>query len=156
MSIDEPPRCETVVTNMKERLVHLVTVDDLSSIQMMSSKVGIPQEEVRTLLTELTQEGTLNGHLTEDGERYFKHDAKVSEAPVIDRIEDVPDFMKFNIRPGQIAAIFGLIVAVIGAYALMTAGDNLQMENFGAVLTLIGVAIIMAGSFYLSMRKTPS
>jgi len=156
MSIDEPSRCETVVTNMKERLVHLVTVDDLSSIQMMSSKLGITQEEVRVLLTELTQKGTLNGHLTEDGERYFKHDAKISEAPVIDRKESVPDFMKFDTRPGKVAALFGLVVAVIGAYALMTADGNLQMENLGAVLALIGVASIIAGSFYLTMRKTPS
>jgi len=141
---------------MRERLVHLVTVDDLSSVQMMSSELGIPQEEVRTLLTELTQEGVLDGHLTEDGERYFKRDAKVSEAPVIDRKEDVPDFMKFDTRPGKIAALFGSVVAVIGAYGLMTAGDNLPLENLGAALMLIGVAVILAGGFYLSMRKTPS
>jgi len=144
------------MTSMRERLVHLVTVDDLSSVQMMSSELGIPQEEVRTLLTELTQEGVLDGHLTEDGERYFKRDAKVSEAPVIDRKEDVPDFMKFDTRPGKIAALFGSVVAVIGAYGLMTAGDNLPLENLGAALMLIGVAVILAGGFYLSMRKTPS
>jgi len=144
------------MTNMKERLIHLVTVDDLSSVQMMSSELGIPQEEVGTLLTELTEEGTLNGYLTEDGERYFRHDVKVSEAPVIDRKESVPDFMKFDTRPGKVAALFGLVVAVIGAYTLMTADGNLQIENIGAVLALIGVASIMAGLFYLTMRKTPS
>ncbi len=144
------------MTDLRERLVHLVTADDLSSVQMMSSKLGIPEEEVRIILTELTQEGTLNGYLTEDGKRYFKHDAKVSEAPVIQGREDVPDFMKFDTRPGKIAALFGMVVAVIGAYGLMTSGDNLQMENFGAVLTLIGVTVTMAGFYYLSMRKTPS
>ena len=123
---------------------------------MMSSELGIPQEEVKTLLTELTEEGTINGHLTEDGKRYFKHDAKVSEAPVIQGREDVPDFMKFDTRPGKIAALFGLIVAVIGSYGFMTADGNLPMENFGAVLMLIGVAVIMIGCFYISMRKTPS
>lgn len=123
---------------------------------MMSSELGITQEEVRIRLTELTKEGILNGYLTEDGERYFKHDAKVSEAPVIQGREDVPDFMKFDTRPGKIAALFGLVVAVIGSYGLMTAGDNIPMENFGAALMLIGVAVIMAGCFYISMRKTPS
>ena len=144
------------MTNMREKLVHLITVDDLSSVQMFSSKLGISQEEVRILLTELTQEGTLDGYLTEDEERYFRHDAKVSEAPVIHRKESIPDFMKFDTRPGRIAAIFGLALAVIGAYGLMNAGDNLEMENFSAVLTLIGVVITIAGAFYLTMRKTPS
>ncbi len=156
MSATDKLQYESVMTNMKERLVHLVNVDDLSSVQMMSSDLGIAEEEVRILLTELTQEGTLNGYLTEDEERYFKRDAKVSEAPVIPRKEDVPDFMKFDTRPGKIAAIFGLALAAIGAYGLVTAGDNLQMENFGAVLTLIGVIVTMAGAFYLTMRKTPT
>jgi len=141
---------------MREKLVHLVTVDDLSSVQMMSSKLGIPQEEVRTLLTELTQEGTLNGHLTDDGERYFRRDAKVSEAPVIHRKDDLPDFMMFDTRPGKVAALFGLVVTIIGVYGLTTAGGNLHMENFGVILMLIGVAVIMIGCFYISMRKTPS
>ncbi|MGY5861451.1 MAG: hypothetical protein RTU09_03690 [Candidatus Thorarchaeota archaeon] len=144
------------MTNMEEKLVHLITVDDLSSVQMMSDELGIPQEEIRTLLTKLTQEGTINGHLTEEGARYFKHDAKVSEAPVIDRRVDVPDFMKFDERPGQIAAIFGLVVTSIGTYALMNAGGNLGMETFGALFMLIGVAVMLAGGFYISMRKTPS
>ncbi len=141
---------------MREKLVHLITVDDLSSVQMFSSKLGISQEEVRILLTELTQEGTLDGYLTEDEERYFRHDAKVSEAPVIHRKESIPDFMKFDTRPGRIAAIFGLALATIGAYGLMNAGDNLEMENISAVLTLIGVVVTIAGAFYLTMRKTPS
>ena len=144
------------MTNIRERLVHLVIVRELSAVQMMSTELGIPQEEVRILLTELTQEGTLNGHLTEDGERYFKHDVKVSEAPVIDRREDPPEFMKFDERPGQVAAIFGLIVAVIGTYRLMTAGGDIDTESFGAILMFIGVAVILAGCYYLSMRKTPS
>ena len=144
------------MTNTKEKLVHLVTVDDLSSVQMFSGELGISQEEVRILLTELTQEGTLNGYLTEDGERYFKRGAKVSEAPVIHREEDIPDFMKFDTRPGRIAAIFGLALAAIGVYGLVNAGDNLQVENFSAVLTLIGAIVTIAGLFYLTMRKTPS
>jgi len=156
MSAEDRLHYESVMTNTREKLVHLVTVDDLSSVQMISGKLGIPQEEVTILLTELTEEGTLKGYLAEDGERYFKHDAKVSEAPAIHRKKDVPDFMMFDTRPGQIAVLFGLVVAVIGAYGLMTAGGNLDMESFGAILMLIGVAVIMAGGFYLSMRKTPS
>ena len=141
---------------MKEKIVHLVTVNDLSSVQMISSELGIPEEEVRTLLTELTEEGTVDGHLTEDGKRYFRHDTKISEAPVIHREKGVPDFMKFDTRPGKIAVIFGLALAAIGAYGLVLAGDDLQMENLSAVLTLIGVVVTIAGSFYLTMRKTPS
>ena len=144
------------MTTIREKIVHLVTVDDLSSVQMMSSELGIPEEEVRTILTELTEKGTVNGQLTEDGKRYFRHDAKMSEAPVIERKQSVPDFMKFDTRPGKIAAIFGLALATIGAYGLVNAGDSIQMENFSAVLTLIGVVVTIAGSFYLTLRKTPS
>ena len=144
------------MTNTREKLVHLVTIDDLSSVQMFSGELGISQEEVRILLTELTEEGTLKGYLTEDGKRYFKRDAKISEAPVMPREETVPDFLKFDTRPGKIAAVFGLILAAIGAYGLVNAGDNLQMENFSAVLTLIGAVVAMAGGFYLTMRKAPT
>jgi hypothetical protein len=144
------------MTNTRERLVHLVIVRDLSSVQMMSTELGIPEEEVGILLTELTQEGTLRGHLTEDGARYFKYDVKVSEAPAIDRREHVPEFMKFDERPGQVAAIIGLVITAIGTYGLMTAGGNIDMESFGAIVMLIGVAVVLAGCYYLSMRKTPS
>jgi hypothetical protein len=144
------------MTNIREKLVHLVIVRDLSSVQMMSTELGTPEEKVRILLTELTQEGTLDGHLTEDGARYFKHDVKVSEAPTIDRKEHVPEFMKFDERPGQVAAIIGLVITVIGTYGLMTAGGNIDMESFGAIVMFIGVAIILAGCCYISMRKTPS
>jgi len=123
---------------------------------MFSGELGISQEEVRILLTELTEEGTLKGYLTEDGKRYFKRDTKISEAPVIPREETVPDFLKFDTRPGKIAAVFGLVLAAIGAYGLVNAGDNLQMENFSAVLTLIGAVVAMAGGFYLTMRKAPT
>ena len=156
MSAADSLHYESVMTNMKERLVLLVKVDDLSSVQMMSSDLGISEEEVRIFLTELTQEGTLNGYLSEDGERYFKRDVKVSEAPVIHREEDVPDFLKFDTRPGRIAAIFGLALAAIGVFGLVNSGDDLQMENFSAVLTLIGAVVTMAGLFYLTMRKTPA
>ncbi|MHA1587840.1 MAG: hypothetical protein ACTSV9_03575 [Candidatus Thorarchaeota archaeon] len=144
------------MTYMKERLVHLVNVDDLSSVQMFGGELGISQEEVRTLLTELTGEGTLKGYLTEDGKRYFKRDAKISEAPVIPREETVPDFLKFDTRPGKIAAVFGLVLAAIGAYGVVNAGDNLQMESFSAALALIGAVVAIAGGFYLTMRKTPT
>ncbi|MHA1484099.1 MAG: hypothetical protein ACTSPR_02135 [Candidatus Thorarchaeota archaeon] len=144
------------MTNTREKLVHLINIDDLSSVQMFSGELGISQEEVRILLTELTEEGTLKGYLTEDGKRYFKRDTKISEAPVIPREETVPDFLKFDTRPGKIAAVFGLVLAAIGAYGLVNAGDNLQMENFSAVLTLIGAVVAMAGGFYLTMRKAPT
>jgi len=165
------------MTNTREKLVHLINIDDLSSVQMFSGDLGISQEEVRILLTELTDEGTLKGYLTEDGKRYFKRDTKISEAPVIPREETVPDFLKFDTRPGKIAAVFGLVLAAIGAYGtrpgkiaavfglvlaaigaygLVNAGDNLQMENFSAVLTLIGAVVAIAGGFYLTMRKTPT
>ena len=123
---------------------------------MLSGELGISQEEVRTILTELTQEGTLKGYLTEDGKRYFKRDVKVSEAPVIHKKDDVPEFMKFDTRPGKMAAMFGLVLAASGFIGLVNSGDNLQMENFSAALTLIGVVVTLAGLFYISMRKTPS
>ena len=144
------------MTNAREKLVHLITVDDLSSVQMFSGKLGISQEEVRTILTELTEEGTLDGYLTEDGKRYFKRDVKVSEAPVIHKEEDVPDFMKFDTRPGKVAILLGVPLAATGVIGLLIADDNLQMENFHAVLTLIGTLVTMAGLFYLTMRKAPS
>ena len=64
------------MSEAKEQLVHFILDEDLSSIQLMSWRLGISQEEVRGILDELIGEGKLIGYISKDGARFFRHDLK--------------------------------------------------------------------------------
>ena len=82
----------------------------------------------------------------------FKSDISVSEAPVIHSEDSLPEFMSFDTRPGRIAAIIGLIIIAIGVVTFSVLG----MQDIGAIIVFVGVAVLFSGLFYLSRRKTPS
>lgn len=87
------------VSAQKDRLAHMVKDENLSSIEVMSDEVGVSQDEVRTMLQELLEQGVLKGRITEDGMRFFQDGAKVSEHPSIPTKEEEPEFLKFNTKP---------------------------------------------------------
>ena len=138
----------------KEMLVSLVAEHNVSAIITMSEKLKIEPEEVVELVNELLSEGKLQGTITEDGSRFFRSNVKVSDAPIIEREEKLPEFLTYDTRPGYTISILGAIVLVGGALVSRFASDITE-QDFGAGLFMIGLFILFGGLYLLSKSKTP-
>lgn len=138
----------------KEMLVSLVNEHNVSAIITMSEKLKIEPEEVVELINELLSEGKLQGTITEDNMRFFKSDAKVSDAPVIEREDKLPEFLTYDTRPGFVISILGAIVLVGGALVSINISDAHE-QDLGAVLFLIGLFIMFGGLYLVAKLKTP-
>ena len=151
------------MSERKKKLVNLIMTHNVSAIVTLSEKLEIDQEAVIELINELVADETLHGSVTEDGTRFFRSDAKVSEAPVIERDDKEPEFLSFNSRPGIIVSIIGAIILGIGivvnSYATQTMEQNFeagQMEqNFAAGLFLIGLFVLFGGLYFIAKRNPP-
>ncbi len=142
------------MSEKKAKLVNLVAEHNVSAIATLSEKLGIEPENVIELIKELIFDGKLQGTITEDEKRFFRSDAKVSDAPVIEREDTIPEFLSYNTRPGYVIALIGAIILVGGGLVSVNAADAAE-QNFAAGLFLLGLAILFAGLFYVARRNTP-
>ncbi|TFF91541.1 hypothetical protein EU545_03705 [Candidatus Thorarchaeota archaeon] len=139
----------------EEKLVHLIVERDVSSIQILSERLKLPEDEVVSLIHKLQDSGDLQGNLTADEQRFFKSDARPSAAPAVEKEEDLPDFLEFDPRPGRYLAILGFAILAVGLGLLYTASGNLDQENIGTAIMLFGTIIMLIGCYYLGRRQTP-
>ncbi|MHA2027194.1 MAG: hypothetical protein ACXACG_00035 [Candidatus Thorarchaeota archaeon] len=139
----------------KSELIELVNKENVSAIRILADRLDTEPDEVRTLIEDSLSEGTLVGSMTEDGERFFKSEIKLSDAPVIPSEVKVPDFMKFNSRPGIAISIIGFAIIVLGLF-VNSFGLDIIEQDFGAIIVFVGIIILFTGLFCLSRRKTLS
>jgi len=137
-----------------DKLVNLIVEHNVSAIITMSEKLKIEPETVIESINELISEGKLQGTITEDEKRFFRSDAKVSDAPVIERDETMPEFLSYNTRPGYAIAIIGAIVLIGGVSVSVIATDSNE-QNLGAGLFLIGMFILFVGLYLVARRNPP-
>lgn len=140
----------------KERLAKLVMDEDLSSVVILSTRLGMGEDEVRLMLQQLVTEGVLKGRLTPDGQRFFRGDLRVSSRATVSSPEEEPAFMRYNSRPGKYAAVVGLIVVVSGYVVLTLGHGGMGAETRGIAVMLLGLFILILGCYYVGRRKTPS
>lgn len=140
---------------MKDRLIDLIMIENVSAIETMANELKTTSEEVIELLNKLVESGDLSGVLTQDGKRFFKSTVKLSDAPRIERKETPPSFMTFNTRPAIATATVGFLLIAAGVIVNAFAADIVE-QNFAAVLILFGLIILMSGLYCLSRRKTPA
>ena len=136
----------------KQELVRLVNEENVSAIVLLADMLDLTNDEVRALIEESMKEGSIKGSLTDDGQRFFKSEIIVSEAPVIRSDDSLPDFMTFDTRPGRITSIIGLIIVAIGVVIF----SGLGLQDLGAIIVFVGVFVLFSGLFCLSRRKTPT
>lgn len=139
----------------KEDLVTLVNEKHISAVQIMANRLGIEEDEVRNLLTQLIEEGLLDGHITEDGSRFYRSNVEVEVTPESVEEEYVPDFMKYNTKPGKLVAYVGIMVMVFGGIIYVLSAANLYYQNIGMVLLLFGLIALLVGGYWIGRRKTP-
>lgn len=142
------------MSEKEKKLVSLVVELNVSAIVTLSEKLEIEPEAVIEMINELISDGKLQGTITEDGKRFFRSDAKVSDAPVIEREDTIPEFLSYNTRPGYIVAIIGAVILVSGGIVNVNAADAVE-QNFAAGLFLLGLAVLFAGLYYVARRNTP-
>jgi hypothetical protein len=149
------PRSGSDMSEKKEDAMNLILKGNVSAIQILSDRLEITPDEVRKIIEELIEEGKLKGSLTEDGDRFFKSEVKLSNAPSIGREDKLPDFLNFNARPAITVAIVGFLIIAAGLiFNSMT--TDMVGQNIATVLLFIGLCVTMVGMYWFSQRKTPS
>jgi hypothetical protein len=143
------------MSDKKEMLIDLVVRHNVSAIVTLSEKLEIETKAVIELINELVSENKLEGSVTEDGTRFFRSNAKVSAAPVIEREEAPPDFLSYDTRPGYYIAIVGAIILITGGVVSVNAVDTTE-QDFAAGLFIIGMCILFVGLFLVARRRTPA
>ncbi|MHA1927752.1 MAG: hypothetical protein ACTSV2_04125 [Candidatus Thorarchaeota archaeon] len=139
----------------KEKLVSLIMKHNVSAIAILSEKLKLDEEAVIELINELISENGLHGMISEDGVRFFRSDAKVSDAPVILRDDKLPEFLSYDTRPGKVIATIGFII-LIGSGLILNYATDITEENFGAGLFLVGLVIFLAGLYLVTKKDTPA
>ena len=142
------------MSDNKDHLVNLVVEHNVSALITLSEKLKIEPDAVIEIINELLSEGKLHGTITADGSRFFRSDAKVSDAPVIPSEEELPEFLSYDTRPGYVVAIIGAIVLLGGALVSVYA-TNITEQDIAAGLFLFGLAILFGGLYLVAKRKTP-
>ncbi|MHA2005552.1 MAG: hypothetical protein ACW960_15925 [Candidatus Thorarchaeota archaeon] len=144
------------MTDAKARLRAMVD-ENISSIQVMSERMGLEMEEVIFLLNEMIGEGSLEGQVTPDGLRFFRDKVKVSDAPKIELPDEGPAFLRYDTRPGKIIAILGLAVLIIGLGVSYIAAETQSplFLNVAMMLLGIGTILMMVGGCQVSRRPAP-
>jgi hypothetical protein len=143
------------LSDKREELIDLIMNGNVSAIAILVDRLEIPSEEVVVIIKELLDEGRLSGSLTEDEQRFFKSEVKLSEAPAIDSGVKPPEFLSFNTKPPIIVSIVGFLIIALGLIINANAADIVE-QNFAAVLLFVGLFVTMIGLYWVSQRKTPS
>ena len=136
-------------------MARMITGQNVSSIEVMSTELGVSQDDVTSILLKLVEQGTLKGRISDDGLRFFQDNVKVSERPPIPTRDKEPTFLEFNTKPGRYLAEMGLAVVVISYLALLVFQGSIEYENTSIGMLLIGFVLIMAGCYYVGRHKTP-
>lgn len=138
----------------KKKLVSLIVEHNVSALVILSEKLELDQEAVTELINELVSANELHGMISEDGVRFFRSDAKVSDAPIIHHDDKLPEFLSYDTRPGKAIAIIGFIV-LIGASLVNYYATDVIEGNFAAGLFLVGLVIFLGGLYLVTKKDTP-
>jgi len=138
----------------KSELVKLISEQNISAIVTLSERLSINTEDVIVLINELLSMGELEGSLTDDSSRFFKSSVKVSIAPVISREDELPSFLTYNTRLGKIVTLIGFLV-LAGGLIVNAFAQDIQEQNFAAILILLGLLVFFIGLYWITRRGTP-
>jgi hypothetical protein len=141
------------MSETKEKLIQFIIEDDISSIQIMSRRLGITEDDVRELLDELSGDGILIGYISKDGQRFFRHDLKQPRKESKATDDYVPEYVKFDTRPGIIISIVGIIILIVSAFFYTS--TDLGLIFISSITMLLGVSIFLIGCYCISMKRSP-
>ena len=100
--------------DLKTRLYQIVAENKISSLSMICDMVGAEEEQTRSIIEELVDEGTLEGSFTSDGQRFFLSEVKVSNAPLAPIKDEGYMIEKADTRQGKMVLLTGLVMMIAG------------------------------------------
>jgi hypothetical protein len=128
--------------------------NNVSSIDLLSSQLGMSPEETQKMLLNLVEEGKLAGKLTADGSRFFRSDAKTSDAPTITSTPELK-IEKQDARPGIFIMLSGIILFIVGNLLVNLNVEFETLWSLGSALVFAGPLVLIAGLFYVSRMNPP-
>jgi hypothetical protein len=138
----------------KEKLVRLIKEENVSALKVMQDELDLSYEETVALLEEVVNEDALRGRISDDGFRFWRTDARVSEAPVVPRDDRLPEFLSYDTRPGKGISIVGCIIDIIALFVLAYATD-VGGRDLGAIVFFVGTVVTLSGLYCISRRDSP-
>jgi hypothetical protein len=142
--------------DLKSRLLHIITNGKISSLDYISSLTGTDVSRLRSILEELVDEGTLEGAFTEDGQRFFLSDIKVSSAPLAPTQDEGYSVKKADTKHGKVVLISGLVMMSAGYIARGLTTISALMESIGSAVIMIGLAVLVGGWLMITRADPPS
>ncbi|MFX0108169.1 MAG: hypothetical protein ACFE7R_07790 [Candidatus Hodarchaeota archaeon] len=139
-------------TDISAEVLNLVE-RNVSSVEMMSSHLGVEQEETRRIIVELIEQGAISGRLSPNGERFYKSDARISEAPAIAPATEMI-YERASSLQGISILISGFIMYLLGHFVVGGSIEGTLWYAFGASLVICGPLTVVAGLVMLSRLKT--
>jgi hypothetical protein len=141
------------MSEVKEKLVSFILKEDLSSIQLMSRRLGISKQEIREALDELVGDGKLIGYISKDEERFFRHDLKqpVKESKAVDDYS--PESNGLDVRPGYFLIFIGIIILSIGSLFYYVA-VNQEDIDLSSLMMFVGLVALLLGCYWVSRRRS--
>ncbi len=138
---------------LKDDLVELIETQKLSSIQMISSKLSLTEDEARLRLIDLVNEGVLDGALTEDGTRFFLSSVTISDAPIIRSNAESLVLERPDTTIGKYSVFAGLASIIAGFVIRGLSGFIESLANMGAAAILLGMMLLAGGWLYISRKQ---
>jgi hypothetical protein len=141
------------MSEVKEKLINYILKEDISSIQIMSRRLSLDQEEVREILDQLVGDGEIIGYINKDGTRFFRHDLKQPKKESIALDEYTPDSNGFDTRPGIIISLVGIIV--LGVSSMFYTSPDPLIAFPSTIAMLSGFVMFLSGCYCVSMKRSP-
>lgn len=142
--------------DVKSELLDLIREKKISSIQTMSSMIEKDHEDTLQILSELIEEGSLEGTIDENGRRFFNSSVKVSDAPVLSKHVEPEEPATRKTTKGKLGIIAGIGLIIVGEVIPREFLATYMLENLKIGLVFLGMAAFVGGLLYLSRSETPS
>jgi hypothetical protein len=142
--------------DLKTRLYQVIAENKISSLSMICDMVGAEEEQTRSIIEELVDEGTLEGSFTSDGQRFFLSEVKVSTAPLAPIKDEGYVIKKANTRQGKMVLLSGLVMMIAGYITRGLISISEIAGQIGTALLMVGLAVLAAGWLMYTRADPPS
>jgi len=142
--------------DLNNRLYQIVAENKISSLSMMSDMAGIDEKQIRSALEKLAEEGTLDGTFSSDGERFFLSEVTVSNAPIAPTKDEGYVIEYAESKVPKLVFISGILIMVAGYIVQGFMAQLETREDIGAVVSIVGLAVLIVGWFMISRANPPS